>query len=163
MESGTAAALVTAASWCEANHVPYAVGGSAMLDLLGLNVEVADIDLVMPGEARSLLEAAPWPRLAPKAPSPLFNSDWLLRYDIGGTTVECIGSMRVLIDGRSRLVPWRGGGKVNIAGRELPLAPPNVWYHVYRAYRPERADDLGELIGEQSIAAGARALGLASG
>ncbi len=134
-----------------------------MLDLLGLDVEVGDVDLVMPGEAGGVLEAAPWPRLEPKPQSPLFRSDWLLRYDVEGTTLECIGSMRVLIDGRFRVVPWWGGSTVAVGGRELTLAPAGAWYHVYRACRPERAVVLGGLIGEDVIAEGARALGLAAG
>jgi len=133
-----------------------------MLDLLGMEVEVGDVDLVMPGEAGALLQAAPWPRLEPKPSSLLFRSDWLYRYDVEGTTVEFIGCMRVLIDGRYRIVPWEGGVTVDVAGRRITLAPAGAWYHVYRAYRPERADDLGRLIGDESIAKGARDLGLAA-
>ena len=160
MDPQLASALVAVADWFDHHQVPFGLCGSAMLSLLGLEVEVGDLDLAVSGEAEAELALAPWPRLAPEAASPLFGSDWLKRFDVDGTTLECIGSLRVLLGGRFVDVPFEGGPVTTVAGRQITLVRPEVWYHVYRVYRPERADALGTLIGSEAIAAGGRVLGL---
>jgi Fe-S cluster biogenesis protein NfuA len=152
LEPNTARALARVAGWLDTAGVPYAVGGSALLALLGLDVTVADLDLQVPGSAREAVEAAPWPRLSPKHPDPRFPSDWLLRFKVGATAVEVIGEMRARIDGRVVEIPLDGGERVAVAGREVVLAPAGPWYHLYRMYRPERARALRDHMGDLAVA-----------
>ena len=69
MEPRLTSALVTVADWFDEHQIPFGVCGSAMLSLLGLEVEVGDIDVAVPGDAKPELDAVPWPRLKPKESS----------------------------------------------------------------------------------------------
>ena len=153
-------ALGLVTEWLDGAGIPYALGGSALLALLGLEVPVADLDFQVPGTVRAEITAAPWPALPPKDPDPRFPSDWIARFAVDGVTVEVIGGMRARIGDRVVPLPLAGGERVTVAGRRVALAPAGPWYHLYRMYRPERARALRELLGEPAVAAAAATLGL---
>jgi hypothetical protein len=153
-------ALEEVTAWFQERGVEHAVAGSSLLFLLGLEVPVHDLDLMLPASARPALAAAPWSRLDPPPPSPLFSSDWLERFVVGGAVVECIGGIRFRFGDRLVALPMAGGGRASVGGRSVPLAPAAVWYHVYRVYRPEHAAALGSVLDAAAIAAAAEELGL---
>jgi hypothetical protein len=130
-------------------EVEWRLGGSALLAILGVDVEVHDLDVTVATDALDAVEAAcrPWIRESHVGgvPSP-WCSDWLLEARIGDTEVDLIGGFCVLgPSGRTR-VPQDLGGILDVDGIEVLLADPAVWWWVYRTYRPAKAAALAERI-----------------
>lgn len=118
---------------------PFALGGSAMLEAHGIPVEVGDLDFVMDPAALAVLDPAPWPSAGPVVRREPFCSEWILRFEVEGVRVDCIGALRIEVGGRVVEFPLRSVGSLRIDEREVPLADPADWYHLYRFYRPDRA------------------------
>jgi hypothetical protein len=138
----------------------FVLGGSAMLEAHGISVEVGDLDLVMEPDARLVLDPAPWPSAGPVAPLDPFCSDWILRFQIGGVQVDCIGGLRIRAGERVIGFPVHPVGSMVVEGREIPLADPADWYHLYLAYRPERAEAIAAVWDRRAISDSARRLGI---
>ena len=141
--------LRTLAQALNAAGVEWRLGGSALLAILGVDVEVHDLDVTVAADALDAVEAAcgHWirERHVGDAPPP-WCSDWLLTAQIGGTEVDLIGGFCLVgPSGRTR-VPQDLGGVIDVDGVEAPLADPAVWWWVYRTYRPAKAAALAERI-----------------
>ena len=160
MDPARERAPALAAAWPEAVGIRYAVGGRALLHLLEMEIPGVDLDVLVPGEARESIESAPWPPLDPKEADPRFPSDWIRRFVVEGVTVEIIGSMRARLGDRVVDLPIGGGETATLAGRPVMLAPAGPWYHLYRRYRPDRAEALRRLVGDGPVVAAAAAMGL---
>ena len=78
MQPPLEAALEAVALRLSAARVPFLLGGSALLDALGLDVEVGDIDLMLRPADRGAFESAcaPWLVSVTTAPGEVLSSDW---------------------------------------------------------------------------------------
>jgi hypothetical protein len=130
-------------------HLEWRLGGSALLAAIGLTEEIGDLDVTVPADAledvRRVCE--PWlvEVVVGDAPEP-WCSDWLVRLRIGDTEVDVIGGLCVRTTAGPVPVPQDLGGHLDIDGVPVPLADPAVWWWVYRAYRPAKADRLAEVV-----------------
>ena len=118
--------------------VPFLIGGSALLDALGLEVEVRDVDLMLRQEDRAAFEAAcrDWLVAVTTEPGEVLSSDWKATLDVGGVEVEGLGGLG-FADGAA--VPFRAGGSRMYGRAEVPLCDAAVWLELYRVYKPEKA------------------------
>lgn len=143
MRSSQEAALAAVAERLE--EIPFLVGGSALLALLGADVEPGDIDLVVAGASRDALEAAAgdwWRGTRVETGHPVFRSAWLADLDLDGEPVEVVGGLAVVANGVPWEVPLRSGGSVEVAGRRVRLAAVGHWVVLYTLYNPGRAVEL---------------------
>jgi hypothetical protein len=143
-----AAALEAVALRLQAAGVPFLLGGSALLDALGIDVEVGDIDLVLRPEDHDRLRAAAgdWWRGSTTEPTPLFRSAWKATLDVGGVTVEGLGGLAWADGDRVVRMPFRAEGTWRCRAAVVPLAPAGSWCALYRLYRPERAAQLAAVL-----------------
>lgn len=139
----------------------YVLGGSAMLAAHGIGVDVGDLDVVVEPEAQTVLRDAPWTALDSPAPQELFCSDWFLRTEVAGVPVDFIGGLRVRMGERVISFPIDSVGSLLVDGRVVPLADPADWYHLYRFYRPDKAEAIAGTWDPAALAASARKLGIA--
>jgi hypothetical protein len=139
------------------------LGGSGLLAALGLSDQVGDLDVTVPADALPAVEAAlaPWLREVATGPAPdPWCSDWLARAVIEGSEVDVIGGFCLVTgEGRRVAVPQELGGHLDVEGRAIPLADPAVWWWVYVAYKPARADLLAEVVPVERRAQLVRRLG----
>jgi len=93
MQPPLEAALEAVALRLSAARVPFLLGGSALLDALGLDVTVRDIDLMLRPEDREAFEAAcaDWLVATTTEPGEILSSDWKATLDVGGVEVEGLG------------------------------------------------------------------------
>jgi hypothetical protein len=151
------AALEAVALRLAEHDVPFLLGGSALLDALGLDVEVRDVDLMLRPEDRGAFEAAceEWLRDVTTDPGPVLTSAWKATLDVGGVEVEGLGGLGVT---GGPPAPFRSAGSRRYGEAEVPLCDPAVWLELYRAYKPEKAAQLerqlrlGRGAGESSAA-----------
>ncbi len=111
MRAPLEAALEAVALRLSAAGVPFLLGGSALLDALGLDVEVRDIDLMLRPRgprARSRRPAREWLVAVTTEPGEVLTSDWKATLDVGGVEVEGLGGLGVA-GGAGRAVP---GGRL---------------------------------------------------
>ena len=141
-------ALETVALRLAGAGIPFLLGGSGLLHHLGLDVPVRDVDLVLRSEDRGRFEDAigEWLVCVSTEPGPVMRSAWVATLDVGGVEVEGLGGLAVLSDGEVVRLPFRAAGTVWVGDAEVPLADPAVWWAVYRAYKPERAELLEPLL-----------------
>jgi hypothetical protein len=132
------AALETVALRLHGAGVPFLLGGSALLDALGLDVEVRDVDLMLRPEDREPFEAAcePWLVSVTTEPGEVLSSDWKATLDVDGAEVEGLGGLGVRGGAGA---PFRAAGARRYGAAEVPLCDPAVWLDLYRAYKPEKA------------------------
>lgn len=98
-------ALRTIARQLDEAGIPFVVGGSGLLFLLGLQGDVGDWDILTDAPLAAVedcLRGRPYRRLGPKPP---FVSRYLLQMEIEGTKVEVIGGFALLHEGRRVEVP----------------------------------------------------------
>src|SRR5919107_3760007 len=97
MRGPLGAALGGVALRLHAAGVPFLLGGSALLDALGLEVEVGDVDLMLRPEDRARFEAAcaPWLVAVTTEPGPVLSSAWKATLDVDGVEVEGLGGLGV--------------------------------------------------------------------
>ena len=146
MRAPLEAALEIVAARLHAAGVPFLLGGSALLDALGLDVEVGDIDLMLrPGDRGAFESAcAPWLVSVTTAPGEVLSSDWKATLDVDGVEVEGLGGLGFR-DGPE--APFRALGARRYGDVEVPLCDPAVWLELYRVYKPEKAALLETLVG----------------
>ena len=138
MRAPLEAALETVALRLHEAGIPFLLGGSALLDALGVDVEVRDVDLMLDPEDRERFEAAcaPWLVATTTEPGPVLTSAWKATLDVDGTEVESLGGLG--ITGGSA-APFRAAGARRYGTADVPLCDPAVWLELYRVYKPEKA------------------------
>jgi hypothetical protein len=145
MRAPLEAALEVVALRLHAAGIPFLLGGSALLDALGLEVEVGDVDLMLRPQDRAAFEAAcgEWLVSVTEDPGPVITSAWKATLDVDGVEVEGLGGLGVI--GGSR-APFRAAGSRRYGRAEVPLCAPEVWLELYRAYKPGKAALLEPLV-----------------
>ena len=145
MQPPLEAALEAVALRLSAARVPFLLGGSALLDALGLDVTVRDIDLMLRPEDREAFEAAcaDWLVATTTEPGEVLSSDWKATLDVGGVEVEGLGGLGMR---GAAAAPLRAGGSRRCGAAEVPLCDPAVWLELYRVYKPEKAALLERLL-----------------
>jgi hypothetical protein len=138
MRAPLVAALEAVALRLTAAGVPFLLGGSALLDALGLDVEVRDVDLMLRPEDRAAFEAAcgEWLVSVTTAPGQVLTSTWKATLDVDGVEVEGLGGLGF---SGGPAVPFRAAGSRRYGEAEVPLCDPAIWLELYRAYKPEKA------------------------
>lgn len=146
--------------------VAYLVGGSAMLNLRGIEVPVGDIDLVVAASQRRSVECAlrDYPMEIPPQRDP-WRTDWLIRASVetvaGVARIDVMGGLALIIDGSLARFPLVADLQVDFHGIEIPLANLGHWYHLYRAYNPDKAALIRPHLDTATIEQAARALSIA--
>jgi hypothetical protein len=145
MRAPLEAALEAVALRLHEAGVPFLLGGSALLDTLGLEVEVGDVDLMLRPEDRERFEAAcaPWLVAVTTEPGPVLTSAWKATLDVDGVDVEGLGGLGVR---GGAAAPFRAAGSRRYGSADVPLCDPAVWLELYRAYKPEKALQLERLV-----------------
>ena len=138
MQPPLEAALEAVALRLSAARVPFLLGGSALLDALGLDVEVRDVDLMLRPEDREAFEAAcaDWLVGVTTEPGKVLSSDWKATLDVDGVEVEGLGGLGVA---GGAAAPFRAAGVRRVGSADVPLCAPEVWLELYRVYKPEKA------------------------
>ena len=113
MDAPLAAALEAVAARLHAAGVPFLLGGSGLLDALGLDVAVRDVDLMLRAEDRAAFEAAAgeWLVAVTTEPGPMMRSAWRATLDVDGVEVEGLGGLAMLHGGSD--------GDAAVPGRRL--------------------------------------------
>lgn len=145
MRAPLEAALEAVALRLTAAGVPFLLGGSALLDALGLAVEVRDVDLMLrPGDRIAFETAcAEWLVSVTTEPGEVLSSDWKATLDVDGAEVEGLGGLGFA---GGPAVPFRAAGTRRYGAVEVPLCDPRIWLELYRAYKPEKAALLEPLV-----------------
>ena len=145
MRAPLEAALEAVALRLAAAGVPFLLGGSALLDALGLDVAVRDVDLMLrPGDRAAFESAcADWLVAVTTEPGEVLTSDWKATLDVDGVEVEGLGGLGVL---GGAAAPFRSGGSRRYGAADVPLCDAAVWLELYRAYKPEKAALLEPLV-----------------
>jgi len=141
--------------------VPFVVGGSSLLALLGGNVEVGDIDLVVGSDRLDLVQALAgdwWAGIVTPDDHPHVHSQWLAALDVGGEPIEIMGGLALVVDGVRWELPPRSSGMIELRGRSVPLAPIGPWVALYSVYQPSRALELAAFLSPQEQQRTAREL-----
>ena len=151
MRAPREAALEAVALRLNAAGVPFLLGGSALLDALGLDVEVRDIDLMLRPEDRERFEAAcgEWLRGVTTEPGEVLTSAWKATLDVRGVEVEGLGGLGFA---GGPAVPFRAAGTRRYGDAEVALCAPEIWWALYRVYKPEKAALLERLVPEAARA-----------
>ena len=138
MRAPLEAALEAVALRLAAAGVPFLLGGSALLDALGLDVEVRDVDLMLRPGDRAGFEAAcrDWLVSVTTEPGEVLSSEWKATLDVDGVEVEGLGGLGVA---GGAVAPFRAGGSRRYGRAEVPLCDAAVWLELYRVYKPEKA------------------------
>jgi hypothetical protein len=138
MRAPLEAALEAVALRLAAAGVPFLLGGSALLDALGLDVEVRDVDLMLRPQDRIAIEAAcgEWLVSVTTEPGEVLCSGWKATLDVDGVEVEGLGGLGVA---GGPAAPFRSGGSRMYGAARVELSDPVVWLELYRAYKPEKA------------------------
>lgn len=134
------------------SHLPSLVGGSALLALLGVDLEPGDIDVVMATDSRDDLRRAAgqwWRGSRVDTSNPHWRSSWLADLEVDGEAVEVIGGLTAMVDGAEWKVPMRSGGAVEVAGRVVRLAAVGHWVVLYTLYRPSRVSELAPYLTDE--------------
>jgi SAM-dependent methyltransferase len=147
MRAPLEAALAAVALRLNAAGVPFLLGGSALLDALGLDVEVGDVDLMLRPEDRARFETAcaEWLHGVTTEPGPVLTSAWKATLDVGGVEVEGLGGLGF---SGGPAVPFRAAGTRRSGDAEVPLCDPAIWWALYRVYKPVKAALLEPLVPE---------------
>src|SRR4051794_40778744 len=142
MRAPLEAALEAVAPRLHDHGLPFLLGGSALLDALGLDVEVGDVDLMLRRQDREAFEAAcaAWIVGVTDAPGPVLTSAWKATLDVGGVEVEALGGLG-FTGGAPGPVP-AAGARGDGRARGPPLGAA-VWAGVFRAHKTEEGGALG--------------------
>ncbi|HET8948898.1 MAG TPA: hypothetical protein VFN44_00260 [Solirubrobacteraceae bacterium] len=145
MRAPLEAALEAVALRLHAARVPFLLGGSALLDALGLDVEVRDVDLMLRASDREAFEAAcgEWLVEVTTEPGLVLTSAWKATLDVDGVEVEGLGGLGVA---GGSAAPFAAAGSRRYGSADVPLCAPEVWLELYRSYKPEKAALLDALV-----------------
>jgi hypothetical protein len=138
MRAPLEAALETVALRLNARGIPFLLGGSALLDALGLDVEVRDVDLMLRPEDRPAFTEAcePWLVSVTEEPGEVLTSAWKATLAVVGVEVEGLGGLGVR---GGPAAPFRAAGSRRYGAADVTLCDPAVWLDLYRAYKPDKA------------------------
>jgi Fe-S cluster biogenesis protein NfuA len=143
--------------------IPYVLGGSAMLQLSGLDVTVGDLDILVDGSSRHAIESMLADYREPQSTDP-WRSQWFLRseWSAAGASlpVDVIGDMALMIDGEAVFFPFDVERFADIGEARVPLAPLRQWYHLYRVHDPAKAILIAKQLTDDEIMTGAAELGI---
>ncbi|MBA2316369.1 MAG: hypothetical protein H0V93_01070 [Euzebyales bacterium] len=155
-------ALARLAARLHAEAIPFALGGSALLHVLGLTDEVGDLDLMLGPDDHDRLRAAAggWWSGSRHGGEGIWRSAWLAWLALDGVQVDAIGGFAFVIDGREVRLPLRAAGDAEVNGVTVPLADPALWWVAYAAYKPAKAALLEAVVTPTARAAVRRELGL---
>ncbi len=119
--------------------LPWALGGSAMLAVCGIDVAVNDLDVMADAGSASDVHAA-FPDFARigRGPGPA-HSAWLLSGRLGDVDVDVIGDMAVRGADGIEVFGLRVARTVVVDGVEIPLAPLEQWQRIYLVLEPVKA------------------------
>lgn len=167
MDARQQGALAKLARRLDAHGLAFVLGGSGLLSALGLTVEVADLDVLLPAESHDALRTAAgeWWRGSRHGGDGLWRSDWLASLEVDGVPVDAVGGFAFYFEERLVRLPLRSSAAIDVDGARIPLCDPALWWVVYTAYKPAKAALLEGVV-TPSERAGARAelgLGPASG
>ena len=145
MRAPLEAALEAVATRLSSHGVPFLLGGSALLDALGLDVEVRDVDLMLRPEDRDRFEAAcgEWLVSVTTAPGEVLTSAWKSTLDVDGVEVEGLGGLGFA---GGSAVPFRAAGARRYGEADVALCAPEIWWALYRVYKPDKAALLEPLV-----------------
>jgi hypothetical protein len=152
MRPGQRAALVAVAD--RFADIPFRVGGSCMLALLGEDVAVGDIDIMVDDadEDRVMAAVAGWVhRVVAGGSHPHVVSRWLIDAEVTGEAVEVMGGLALRSDGAEWRLPMRMGPTVDVEGRVVPLAAIGPWVALYTLYKPARAEALARWLTDDEV------------
>src|SRR3954465_11348032 len=133
MRAPLEAALEAVALRLAAHDLPFLLGGSGLLDALGLDVEVRDVDLMLRPADRDAFEAAcaEWLRDVTTEPGGVLTSAWKATRDGAGGGRAPRGAEGGGGGGLGGLgfaggppVPFRAGGSRRYGRAEVPLCDP---------------------------------------
>src|SRR5215207_1210646 len=126
MRAPLEAALGAVAARLSSHDVPFLLGGSALLDALGLDVEVRDVDLMLRPGDRAGFESAcrDWLVSVTTEPGEVLSSEWKATLDIGGVEVEGLGGLGFA---GGPAAPFRAAGVRRYGAADVPLCDPSVW------------------------------------
>ncbi len=152
MRAPLEAALEAVALRLGAAGVPFLLGGSALLDALELEVEVRDVDLMLRPGDRAAFEAAcaGWLVSVTTEPGDVLSSEWKATLDVDGVEVEGLGGLGFA--GGGAAVPFRAGGSRMYGSAPVGLCAPEIWWALYRVYKPEKAQLLEAIVPESARA-----------
>ncbi|HSG79950.1 MAG TPA: hypothetical protein VLD62_10250 [Acidimicrobiia bacterium] len=145
LPEGHRRALLEVAAVLEERRIPFGVGGSCMLALLGLPITVGDLDVLVPVGVEP--PDLPWPTRVPDLDPGPISSDWILRSTVSGVPVDLISGMRVDTGNEALEIPFSGGGVADVSGTEVALSVPDAWVALYNHHKPERAALLADHLG----------------
>jgi hypothetical protein len=156
-------ALARVAARLRAEGIPFALGGSALLEVLGLTSEVGDLDLMLDPCDHDRLRAAAggWWTSSRHGGEGIWRSAWLAWLAVDGVAVDAIGGFAFVLEGREVRLPLRTAGQAEVDGVTVPLADPALWWVAYSAYKPAKAALLEAVVAPDARAAVRRELGLA--
>ena len=145
MRAPLEAALEAVALRLTGAGVPFLLGGSALLDALGLDVWVRDIDLMLRPEDRErfVRACAVWLVGVTTEPGEVLTSEWKGTLAVDGVEVEGLGGLGVVGGPRA---PFRSSGSRRYGAVDVPLCDPAVWLELYRVYKPDKARLLERLV-----------------
>ena len=142
LPAGHRRALLEVAAALGGHDIPFGVGGSALLALLGMPVTVGDLDVLVPVGIDP--PSLPWRAVDPGLPPGPIASDWIRRGPVLGIPVDLISGLRVDTGSGVVEIPIDGGGVVDVGGVEVTLSSPRAWRELYRRHRTRRAELLEE-------------------
>ncbi len=156
-------ALLEIVARLNAAQVEYYVGGSVMLAMSGLDVEIGDIDIVVDPRSRGAIEQIFADRAERDSLDP-WRSAWLLRAEWHGGSgrvgVDVIGGLSLQTRWGLARFPLSAGRNVEIDGVAVTIAPLSHWYHLYDVHTPQKAVQIRDMLGEEDIAEAATDLGI---
>ncbi len=153
-------ALVEIIGLFEAAGIDHYVGGSVMLALRGFDVAPVDIDFLVAGADRSLVETI-FADTATEPDRDPWRSSWLLRTSWDGNPIDVMGDLALQIDGAEARFPLVADNHTRVRDVVVALGPLRHWYHLYRVHNPARAEMIATVLGDDEIVAGAAELGIA--
>src|SRR5919112_516333 len=120
MRAPLEAALEAVALRLGEHGIPFLLGGSALLDALGIAVEVRDVDLMLRPADRTGFEAAcaEWLVGVTTEPGDVLTSAWKATLDVGGAEVEGLGGLGVR---GGSAAPFRAEGSRRYGSVDVPL------------------------------------------
>ena len=110
-----------------------------------------DVDLMLRPQDRAAFEAAcaEWLVSATTEPGEVLTSDWKATLDVGGVEVEGLGGLGFA---GGATVPFRAGGSRMYGAAPVALCAPEVWWALYRVYKPEKAALMESIVPESARA-----------
>jgi hypothetical protein len=120
------------------SQIPFVIGGSGLLFLLGLRKNIGDWDIMTDAPLEDLqkcLSSYDPEELGPKSP---FISRYLLRFVVNGIKFDIIGGFAIETANSILKIPAIQGGTIE----GLPLADAKLWVQVYDALGEKKKSEI---------------------